>query len=440
MSSVWKNGPGDPPFVMAVPQGGGRIAFDPDDKLGSMYMLDHNFKGCVTMGVSKEVIPESGCVLLDGQKVPHVVKKLCFMGGLDVFMLGVRLAGRIVDHGVRAKLSVSGFTDLNGNVMVPAEFEVFTGEQTGPLPQYAEHEAIALQAAEEGIVLLKNDDQALPLKSSALNAVGEGVYYFQTCAVGAGKINPRYQVDFRQAVDADPDYTLNHELAAFFQAEPQGVPEDALLRRAAEKSDTVVMILVRSSGENMDNSTAPGEYALTDNEKALLRALNRHFAKVVLVLNAGYPIAMDFTDDIHVSAILYNGFGGMLAGQALLNVLTGRTTPSGRLTSTWARTYEDLPSAGSFYDCYHNDMQRYTAYFGPKLTTRYDEGVFMGYRHFVTRGRKSAFPFGYGLSYTTFTETVESVICQENANAAVTVCVKNTGSRPGKRVAQLYLG
>lgn len=70
-------------------------------------------------------------------------------------MLGVQLAGRLVDYGVRARLSISGFTDLNGNVMIPAEFEVITREQTGPLPQYAEHEAIALQAAEEGIVLLK---------------------------------------------------------------------------------------------------------------------------------------------------------------------------------------------------------------------------------------------------------------------------------------------
>ena len=85
MSNAWKNGPQDPPFVIADPQGGRCITFDPDDKLGSMYMLDHDFKGCVTMGVSKEVIPESGCVLLDGQKVPHVVKKIQIMSGFEVF-------------------------------------------------------------------------------------------------------------------------------------------------------------------------------------------------------------------------------------------------------------------------------------------------------------------------------------------------------------------
>lgn len=440
MSYELENGPQDAPFVMADPQGGHRIEFDPSDKLGSMYMLDHDFKGCITLGISKEVIPESGCVLLDGQKVPHVVKKIQIMSGFEVFMLGVQLAGRIVDHGIKAKLSISGFTDLNGNVMAPAEFEVFTREQIGPLPQYAEHETIALQAAEEGIVLLKNEDHALPVMPSALNVVGEGVYYFQACAVGAGKINPRYQMDFRQAVEADPEYELNHELAAFFQKAPQGIPEDVLLQRAAEKSDTVVMILVRSSGENMDNSTAPGEYELTENEEALLRALNKYFAKVVLVLNTGYPIAMDFTDDIHVSAILYNGFGGMLAGQALLNVLAGRTAPSGRLTSTWARNYSELPSAANFYDCYHNDMQRYTADNGPHLTTRYEEGVFMGYRHFVTREKPSAFPFGFGLSYTTFTETVVSVVHQENTGTKITVRVKNTGNRPGKQVVQIYVG
>ena len=100
MSNAWKNGPQDPPFVIADPQGGRCITFDPDDKLGSMYMLDHDFKGCVTMAVSKEVIPESGCVLLDGQKVPHVVKKIQIMSGFEVFMLGVQLAGRLVDYGI----------------------------------------------------------------------------------------------------------------------------------------------------------------------------------------------------------------------------------------------------------------------------------------------------------------------------------------------------
>ncbi len=434
-----KNGPQDKPFLFLNPAEGGKIVFDPTDKLGGMYMLDHDFKGCLTLPFSKEVTPESGRVLLADWPVPFVVKKIRIMSDIDLYMLGVRLVGRIVDYGIEASLSISGFTDLNGNEMDPVQLTVYTEPQARPLPEYATHEAVALQAAEEGIVLLKNKDQALPLKNLLLNAVGEGVFYFQTCAVGAGKINARYQIDFRQAVMDDPEFSLNEELADFFRDDPAGVPNEALLCSAAEQSDTAVMLLVRASGENMDNSTAPGEYQLSENEKALLKALNRHFKKIVLVLNTGYPIAMDFTAEYPVSAVVYNGFGGMLAGKALLNVLTGRTNPSGRLTSTWARTYCDLPTAGNFYDCAQNGMQRYTADTGPTLTTRYDEGVYMGYRYFTSKEKKAFYPFGYGLSYTGFEETVQAVEYRAGKDIRVTVLVKNTGTVPGKHVVQLYV-
>ena len=432
------NGPKDAPFLFLMP-GQERIIFDPADKLGGLFMLDHDFKGCIHFPFSKEVIPESGQVLLNGQPVPFVVKLIPIMGDIRTWMLGVRLTGLLVDYGVEAALSISGFTDLNGNVMIPVILTVFTEEQAKPLTQYAAHEAVALQAAEEGIVLLKNENQALPLANHRLNVVGEGVYFFQTCAVGAGKINARYQIDFRQAVMEDTEYFLNEELADFFRMQPNGVPNEALLRRAAEKNDTAVMILVRASGENMDNSTAPGEYQLSADEKALLSALNRHFKKLVLVLNTGYPIAMDFTDEYAVDAIVYCGFGGMLAGQALLNVLTGRSNPSGHLTSTWGRTYDDLPTAGNFYDCYQNEMQRYTADTGPSLTTRYAEGVYMGYRYFTSKGKKAFYPFGYGLSYTTFEEKVQTVEYQPGKGAQVVLQVKNAGSMSGKHVAQLYM-
>lgn len=432
------NGPKDAPFLFLMP-GQERIAYDPTDKLGSMYMLNHDFKGCLTLPFSKEIIPESGRVLLDGQPVPFAVRLIQIMGDIRTWMLGIRLADLLVDYGREASLSISGFTDLNGNVMFPITLTVFTEEQAKPLPEYAAHEAVALQAAEEGIVLLKNEEQTLPLKNPYLNVAGEGLYGFLTCAVGAGKINARYQIDFRQAVMDDSEFSLNEELADFFRQQPTGVPNEDLLRRAAEKNDTAVMILVRASGENMDNSTAPGEYQLSDHEEALLAALNRHFKKLVLVLNTGYPIAMDFTEEYNVDAIVYNGFGGMLAGKALLNVLSGRTNPSGHLTSTWARTYNDLPSAENFYDCYQNDMQRYTADTGPSLTTRYAEGVFMGYRYFTSQGKKAFYPFGHGLSYTAFEKKVHSVEYQAGKGAQVVLQVKNTGSMSGKHVAQLYV-
>ena len=144
-----KNGPQDKPFLFLNPAEGGGIVFDPTDKLGGMYMLDHDFKGCLTLPFSKEVIPEGGRVLLADWPVPFVVKKIRIMSDIDLYMLGVRLVGRIVDYGIEASLSISGFTDLNGNEMDPVQLTVYTEPQARPLPEYATHEAVALQAAED---------------------------------------------------------------------------------------------------------------------------------------------------------------------------------------------------------------------------------------------------------------------------------------------------
>lgn len=429
-----KNGPHDAPYLFT----GAQILYDTADALGPYYVLDHDFLGCIGLPFSKNVTPSSGEVLLNGEKIPYLVKKLRIMADIEACMLGVRLTGRILEGDAPATLTISGFTDDDGNTMVPAEYTVIAEPLEEPLPQYAAHEAVALQAAEEGIVLLKNDDHALPFRNPVLNVVGEGLFAFQTGAAGAGKIHPRYQVDFRQAVHQDQTFRLNPELEAFCRFHPQEVPEEGMFRRAAEQSDTVIVILSRPSGENMDNSTAPGEYTLSDAEEALLAAVQTHFAKVVLVLNTGYPIAMKFTDSLRVSAMVYCGFGGMLAGSALLNVLTGRTTPSGRLTDSWVKAYDELPAANNFYDCYQNAMQRYTDR-GPDLTTRYEEGLMVGYRYHTSTGKDALYPFGWGLSYTIFEETVQSVQFDPEKGASVSVRVKNTGSVPGKQVVQLYL-
>ena len=434
-----KNGPQDAPYLLLNPQEQNRIVYNVSDTIGTYYMLHRDLRGCVCFPFSKEVLEESGTVLLDGQRIPHVIRLVAFGAAYQVWMLGIPLTGRIIDYDAKHSLAISGFTDLYGNRMQPLTLEVITEPQEKPRMEYAGHESIALQAADEGIVLLKNEDQALPLKDSVLNVVGEGLFDFQACAVGAGKINPRYQISFRQAVMDDTEYTLNQELASFFRDQPRGVPDAEMLTRAAALSDTAVMILVRPSGENMDNSTAPGEYTLPENEIKLLKALERHFAKVVLVLNTGYPVALDFLDEIHVSALVYNGFGGMLAGTALKNVLTGRTNPSGRLTDSWANRYEDLSSAANFYECYHHDMQRFSFFDGAELTTRYDEGVFMGYRHFCQSAVKARYPFGHGLSYTVFSEQAQDVVYQPGQGVSVSVTVENRGSTAGKQVVQLYL-
>ena len=110
------------------------------------------------------------------------------------------------------------------------------------------------------------------------------------------------------------------------------------------------MMISRAAGENQDATTEKGEYYLTDEEEMLLQCLSVSFEKVIVILNVGYPISMEFVDKYRIKGLVYCGFGGMLGGQALLDVLTGKENPSGKLPDTWALDYFDHPSSKNFYD------------------------------------------------------------------------------------------
>lgn len=432
-------GPKDKPFLFLNPEQGNKILYDFTDRNGDLYMLDHDFEGSISLPFSKPVDSESGKVLLDGKRVPHIVKNIKFMADLNVNMLGIRIRGRMTEYGQMGKLEISGFTDFDGNTMLPVELTVCTQERTTPRPEYREHEMVALLAAEEGIVLMENKESVLPLPQNAyLNVFGKGLYDFRVCAVGAGKINPRYVIDFREAVHQADGIRLNPELEDFYRCDEDFVPDDKTLKRAREKSDVGIFILTRASGENMDNSTDKGEFYLSDDEETLLQKICDVFPKRVVILNVGYPVAMDFVEKYKIQSVVYCGFGGMLAGTALLNVLCGKTNPSGRLTDSWVCRYEDLPSSDDFYDCC-NEKERFNADATAWIDTVYREGIYVGYRYFQTFGKKAAYSFGHGLSYTTFEKRMCSARYDEENGLAVDVEVKNTGCRAGKEVVMLYV-
>ncbi len=412
----------------------GPLIYNRDEVDGLYYMLDRDLSGCLLLTFAKPMDPTiRGNALLDGEELPPCVLK-CMPLMHNLWVLGVPLRGYVSEYGREYSLHVEKFADTDGNVMNPQDFTVKCADQVLPQEKDAVHEAVALQAAQDGIVLLKNEKNLLPLSDgTVMNLFGKGVNEFRDSAVGAGKINPRYHVDFVQAIRKS-NLTLNEELVRFYRCDQDRIPSEEMLKRAKEQSDLALLLITRGSGENLDNSSAKGEYYLSDEETALLKTLRKQFGKVLTILNVGYP--MDVTAiEQYSDAIVYCGFGGMLAGQALVDVLIGKVNPNGKLPDTWAKDYFDIPASRNFYDCV--DKPRLDAECGVYVDTVYEEGVYVGYRYFDTFQKEVAYPFGYGLSYTTFEVRTGNIRYENQLSLELTVI--NTGNVPGKEAPQVYV-
>lgn len=302
------------------------------------------------------------------------------------------------------------------------------------------------QTASEGIVLLKNDGNILPLKKDSTVAVfGRVQYdYFAVGYGSGGDVNPPYIYNITDALDENGDVLVNEELKEFYKEEirknpkddgfwgnwPRSydeipVPED-IVKKAAETSDSAVVVIGRSSGEDRENALIPGSYYLTDEEKDLLGKVCTHFKKISVLVNTGSIIDFSWCLDYPNAdmAVLLVWQGGMESGRAVADVLTGKTTPSGKLADTVAYEYSDYPASENF---------------GAKKFNNYAEDIFVGYRYFETFApEKVLFPFGFGLSYSSFEIKKEKA---RNRNGIITldVSVKNTGEVQGKEVVQVYV-
>ncbi len=216
-----------------------------------------------------------------------------------------------------------------------------------------------------------------------------------------------------------------HSFRHAFQEPP--IPEVAEADNSG--ADTAVYVLSRDSGEGRDRFCEKGDYLLSDTEKAALTALAKNYAHVVVVLNIGGIIDIKSIRETEgISSILLMGQLGNLGGEALADVLLGKETPSGKLTDTWAKDYEDYPSSKNYS---HNN--------GDVNDEYYTEGIYVGYRYFDTFDVEPEYCFGYGRSYTSFdTETVSVKV--ENGSVFVNVKVENTGDTySGKEVVQVYV-
>lgn len=428
-----KRGKEDRPIVF----GREPLIYDIDDIDGLYYMLDRRLGGCLVLLWSKPMDEKrAGTVTVDGVPLPGcLTMQTTVMGG--IYILALPLRGVVCEYGRSYAVHIEGFYDQDGNEMIPADLTVEGSKENAPDPKYADHEKVALQAAEEGIVLLRNDN-VLPLsKGSTLNLFGKGVHEFRTGAVGAGKIHPRRTVSFISAARKNPDVRLNEELISFYRCNEDRIPDREILERACKASDTAFVLLTRAAGENQDASTRKGEYYLTDEEDALLRIVSETFEKTCVILNVGCPIELNFLKKYRIDALLYAGFPGMEAGTALVNILTGKVNPSGKLPDTLAFDYYDIPSSKNFYDSV--DKPRLTADTPEYVDTVYEEDLYVGYRYFTTFGKKAAFPFGFGLSYTTFSIRTEDIRFDGTVLTGRAV-IRNTGDREGKETLEVYVG
>ncbi len=309
----------------------------------------------------------------------------------------------------------------------------------------------ARRAAAEGIVLLKNDNNALPLGQDGPQPVAFfGVTQIQTFLVGygsGGDVKPPYRVTLADALAKTdkivPDKELFDTYSKWAQANPLRTggwgnwpfyaPEMPItaeqIQAASKRAGTAVLVIGRAAGEDRECKLEPGSYYLTDAEKFLLKEVTSAFKKTVVLLNVGNVIDMAWVKDYKIDALMYVWQGGMETGNAIVDVLTGKETPSGKLASAIANTYQDYPSSSSF---------------GNRDFNNYVEDIYVGYRYFETFApEKVLYPFGFGLSYTTFDIFDVGMKSADLAKAGVTIeaTVKNTGTKySGREVVQVYCG
>ena len=326
-----------------------------------------------------------------------------------------------------------------------------------------EHVELARRAAREGFVLLKNNG-ALPLQSKRIALYGMGARKTVKGGTGSGAVQERHSVSIAEGLanagfaittqqyldDYDETFTASYKAwhdnvsartAGMPIMEALNVlsiiggfqwPSGRLITRQdidSSATDTAIYVVARQAGEGNDRKLEPGDWYLTEDEKANLALIGRAYTHTILVVNVGGQIDLSCLDEIDgIDALVYYAQGGMAGGDALADVLSGQYNFCGKLASTWAERYEDIPFA-----------MEYSHLNGDLDNEYYREGLYVGYRYFDSFSIKPRYPFGFGMSYTSFDMTVDEVKAV-GSQIAVAITVRNSGDHfAGKEVVQLYL-
>lgn len=277
---------------------------------------------------------------------------------------------------------------------------------------------IARKASEESIVLLKNDDRVLPLKEGTRVAViGDFAKVPRYQGGGSSNVNPT-KVD--NAVDCMGKTNL--DMVGFGQGYRRNGAEDSeLLKAALELAARAQVVLLYIGLDEMSEveGLERSHMRISENQIKLMEAIKKVNPNIVAVLSCGSAVEMPWADDCR--AILHGSLSGQAGAMAMLNVITGRVCPGGKLSESYPMRYEDVSTCKYFP--------------GTESTTEYRESIFAGYRYYGTRGIDVRFPFGYGMSYTTFGYSDLAV-----DDVGVTFTITNTGDTAGAEIAQLYVG
>ncbi len=379
---------------------------------------------------------------------------------IDRIVAGVKdgsLAIEDVDRNVRNM--------LNYIVKTPA----FKNYKYSNKPDLKGHAQVARKAAAESMVLLRNEDKTLPVASGKKVALfGISSLDFVAGGTGSGNVNKAYVVNMKEGLE-NAGFTVDQALMNFYQAQLDynralaalgggngryillgsakaaevAIPE-AAVNNQARNNDLAVVVIGRNAGEGADRKMVD-DFDLTNIERELLRNVSTAFhaegKKVVVVLNVGGVIETNSWKNM-ADAILLPWSPGQEGANAVADVLTGKANPSGKLPMTFPINFMDHPSSANFP--YNYDRNAGNQGRGPQQPrkdvdyTNYEEGIYVGYRYFASAGKEVSYPFGYGLSYTTFSYT-KPVVKAVSDGFEATVTVTNTGSVAGKEVVELYV-
>lgn len=321
--------------------------------------------------------------------------------------------------------------------------------------------ALARRAAAESYVLLQNPNHILPLKAEKIALYGMGARRTVIGGEGSGECNPRYKISVEQGLenagyeitskswlnDYDDEYAETYEAYRRMVEEKIApiknpieqipaahsykyrYPSGRLVNEtdaAASDTDTAVYVLMRQAGECTDRKPDKGDFRMTDIEVENLHFLTEHYTHVTLVINVGGLIDLTPVADLPL-AVVFMVQGGSESGNSLADVLSGKVNFCGRLADSWPMNYAQIPG-GENFSSLNGDLEN----------EYYTEGHYVGYRYFDSFNVAPRFPFGFGLSYTTFKQTVAGVAL-DGTDLTARVVVKNTGDVAGREVVQAYL-
>ena len=343
----------------------------------------------------------------------------------------------------------------------------FKGYRFSNKPDLKAHAEITRQSATEGIVLLKNQDNTLPINNDVKIAVfGVSSYDFMAGGTGSGDVNKAYTVDmmeglrnagfacekdieelYRSYVDYQSKYLRTLRDYQWYEGAPR--PDEMVINKSyakkwAGKTDVAILTLGRQAGEGDDRTVE--SFSLTGNERQTLDNLCEayHLAgkKVIVILNVGSSIETASWKS-QPDAILCAWQTGQEGGNSVADILTGKANPSGKLTQTFPVSIFDVPASRDF-PLYDRDFNQVDTYMGKPSNKKdvgycnYEDGIYVGYRYFETAQAEVSYPFGFGLSYTTFAYSKPTIRATKDGFEA-SITVSNTGNVAGKEVVQLYV-